>query len=205
MLDSELLENYMQNFYGYGNWKSDIWFIGIEECGGEDEDKVRRRLESWKSIRQENGLINIYEHHQNIGQAHYLDEGTMQPTWRKPIKIMLSYQNQSFNDENINNFQCKKLGRENNVISNLLPLPCRSIEEKDWKYSQYSDTNYFLYLESRTMYISKVAQYRVQFFRKKLERYKPKHVIMYGKKLERYWDELVGVKIKDKYKKRYTI
>jgi hypothetical protein len=40
----ELLEEFITNFYGYGKLKSDYWFVGMEEGGGENIDEIIARL-----------------------------------------------------------------------------------------------------------------------------------------------------------------
>ncbi|MCC5911649.1 MAG: hypothetical protein JJT76_14585 [Clostridiaceae bacterium] len=40
-LDRSLVENYMNNFFGYGNFDGDYWLVGIEERGGENYQDVK--------------------------------------------------------------------------------------------------------------------------------------------------------------------
>lgn len=37
MLDSEVLDQFCQQFFGYGELTAPIWFIGMEEGGANDE------------------------------------------------------------------------------------------------------------------------------------------------------------------------
>jgi len=50
MLDGKKTGNYCKNFYGYGNWDSPIWFVGIEENGGYSKKEVENRINSWDII-----------------------------------------------------------------------------------------------------------------------------------------------------------
>jgi hypothetical protein len=35
---------YLLNFWGYGNWDSDFWFIGLEEGGGSDLGLINAKI-----------------------------------------------------------------------------------------------------------------------------------------------------------------
>lgn len=47
MLDRAHLQDFMNRFYGYGSWDVELWFIGMEERGGNSMDEVERRLNAW--------------------------------------------------------------------------------------------------------------------------------------------------------------
>ncbi len=34
IFNDQLLQNFMQRFYGYGTYAGDYWFVGMEEGGG---------------------------------------------------------------------------------------------------------------------------------------------------------------------------
>ena len=44
MLNDEILEKYIQSFFGYGNLKSDYWFVSLEEGGNNSEEDIQKRL-----------------------------------------------------------------------------------------------------------------------------------------------------------------
>jgi hypothetical protein len=46
-LDESLLQEFMSNFYGYGNYAAPYWFIGMEEGGGDTIEEITRRLTVW--------------------------------------------------------------------------------------------------------------------------------------------------------------
>ncbi len=48
--DDELLTDYMDTFFGYGNYEGRYWFIGMEEGGGNSFDDVNHRLSTWKEM-----------------------------------------------------------------------------------------------------------------------------------------------------------
>ena len=44
MLNDEILEKYIQSFFGYGNLNSDYWFVSLEEGGNNSEEDIQKRL-----------------------------------------------------------------------------------------------------------------------------------------------------------------
>jgi len=49
-LNDNILENFINTFYGSGNYKGDYWFVGMEECGGNYLERVLKRLENWEKL-----------------------------------------------------------------------------------------------------------------------------------------------------------
>lgn len=47
MINPETLVDYMHRFVGFGDPSADIWFIGLEQGGGEDLGELERRLSAW--------------------------------------------------------------------------------------------------------------------------------------------------------------
>ena len=45
--DDQLLGEFVQNFYGYGDYSGQFWFIGMEEGGGNSFAEVVKRLDTW--------------------------------------------------------------------------------------------------------------------------------------------------------------
>jgi len=45
--DATLLE-YIERFYGYGNYRSQHWLVGMEEGGGDNLAEVASRLNAWQ-------------------------------------------------------------------------------------------------------------------------------------------------------------
>lgn len=40
MLQDDLLQSYMETFYGYGSYTGRYWFVGMEEGGGTSEEAI---------------------------------------------------------------------------------------------------------------------------------------------------------------------
>lgn len=47
MLEEIKLKYYIQNFYGYGNWDSLYYYIGMEEGGGSAFNLVNEKIENY--------------------------------------------------------------------------------------------------------------------------------------------------------------
>lgn len=192
MLDSNKLKTYIANYYGFGNWNSKIWFIGMEEGGGNSLEEVQRRLESWHS--NPNNLIDNKAHHQRIGLAQFFEKGTPQKTWWKLIRFKLSLEeklsgNHSKDIEMIRDIQKNSWGRltSDNALLDLFPLP--SPGEGDWLYGTLKWTD-IDYLQSRFSYKEKLKEKRTQFIKDKIKTHRPKVVVFYSKDYTRYWNEI---------------
>ena len=79
MLNDDVLLKYIHNFYGYGSFNADYWFISLEEGGGHSEKEIQNRLNVWekrgskqledcRSYHLEFGLVNGLQTIQNFNQ-----------------------------------------------------------------------------------------------------------------------------------------
>lgn len=202
MIDSKKIENYCNNFYGYGNWESPIWFVGIEENGGYSKEEVQKRIDSW--LRFKSPLIDNKEHHLNLndeGITKLFTEGKRQPTWWKLIRLKLNYDDIKVSNEKIQEIQKHEWGQLNSksLIIEMFPLPSPSI--KHWKYNNPEWSN-LESLESREKYFNTFAEKRVDFIKNQIKKHKPKAVIFYANKLIKYWDLIIEDDFNKKSKKR---
>ena len=46
--DEKLILKFAHNFFGYGNLSSNLWFIGMEEGGGNSFTEIETRLSMWE-------------------------------------------------------------------------------------------------------------------------------------------------------------
>ena len=121
--------------------------------------------------------------------AWFEDGASIQPTYRRLVEMMLYSENRIFPDkEEIREFQIKKLGRKesNHALLELMPLPSKSIAEKDWLYTE-SDVEG---LSSRKDYLETYKDERIEALRKLIEEYKPKYVICYSLSYQEDWQQL---------------
>lgn len=72
MFDDHLLTEFMNKFYGYGNFATPYWFIGMEEGGGDSFEEVAQRLTVWKQ-RGRRELEDVADYHMALGITHPFD------------------------------------------------------------------------------------------------------------------------------------
>ena len=168
--DSEV--EHLLSFIGYGNLSAPIWFLGMEEGGG-GEDNLRCRL-TFDSVE------DLYTGHKKLGIVkHHEGRRIIQPTWRAMCVIMLELMGKVVNREEIRRYQADELGRSGKTtfLLELMPLPKPRIGT--WSYDDLLPQFY-----SREDYYDRILPKRIIYLRKILERHLPDVVIGYGKD---YW------------------
>ena len=134
----------------------------------------------------ENYQNNI--HHKNIGISDFFDKGKLQPTWKKLIRLKLSYEGKEPNNDLIRDIQKNNWGRVNsdNALLDLFPLP--SPNNSNWFYNEWSKLSY---LGTRKDYYNNVIDKRVEYIQNKIEEYKPEVVVFYSISMLDYWNRIV--------------
>jgi hypothetical protein len=193
MLNDELLSEFIQSFYGYGNYRGQFWFIGMEEGGGSSFSDISTRLNAW-SNRDKKELEDLKEYHDCIGVKNlFNDKPQLQPTWNKLIRILLSSREGIPTTEQVRAYQKNKLGRLSGetCLLELLPLPSPSIGQ--WIYAQHSKLPYLLDRES---YRLNSISSRITDLQDRIRRYQPKVVIFYGLSYQEHWTKIAGIDFK---------
>ena len=185
----DLLERYIQCFFGYGNLKSQIWFIGMEEGGDTDEVSLQKELSDWKKLGCP--IVRDIAPAGIIGTNRWFSSESppIQRTWGKLIRATLRALKEPTNNEHIRKFQRNRLGRTGggNCLLELLPL--RSPNVGSWRYHTLSALPY---LQSRKTYEAHVIDLRKNVLRELLDQYFPRVVVFYGMKYNHHWREIVG-------------
>ena len=52
MIDRDLLHEYIERFFGYGNLSAKYWFVGLEEGGDDHLALLQKRLAVWDGERR---------------------------------------------------------------------------------------------------------------------------------------------------------
>jgi hypothetical protein len=188
--DDQLLGEFVQNFYGYGNYRGQFWFIGMEEGGGNKFEEVAKRLDAW-ALRGQRELEDIAEYHTTIGiSGLFRDKPRLQRTWSMLIRILLSREGHAPTNEEILEYQRASLGRSAGDIClmELLPLPSPSTE--CWLYAKHSGLSY---LADRETYKQTCLPSRIKGLQKRISKYAPETVIFYGLSYQESWQEIAGV------------
>lgn len=193
MITEELFENRINNFWGYGNLNSPLWFIGMEEgFHGEFGDLEKRFIKTKDKI-----VVDLKEEMKDLKDhmKWFVPDSPMQRTWGKLIRIILTLNcDAEIDNEQIKEYQRTKLGKLNgdHCILDFMPLPCRSTKEKDWPYAGCRID----YLKSRKKYKKIVMNLRSKLLKKMIEKYSPEMVILYSLKYLKIWRKIIGTPLR---------
>jgi len=192
MLDDNLLDDFIHNFYGYGNYRGKYCFIGMEEGGGNTVDEISRRLTTWNK-RGKPELEDVAHFHLDIGiPEHFQDPVKLQPTWNKLIRILLSAERVDATADKVREYQKNSLGRTNgdSCLIELLPLPSPSTNR--WVYSHNSRLPI---LETRDKYSQACVPFRSAHIRKRISEHKPDAVVFYSISYREFWEDITGFEL----------
>lgn len=181
----------MNNFYGYGNYKGDFWFIGMEEHCRDSFEEVQNRLNVWQK-RGKHELEDVAGYHTELGipEPFRDKKPTLQPTWSKLIQVLLTAQTGMPPDqEEVRAYQQRLWARHkgNECLLELFPLPSPST--KHWLYSDHSHLSS---LVSRERYRDDWGSSRIVELKNYIQVYCPKVVIFYSFNYLKYWHEIAG-------------
>lgn len=182
MLDAERLRAFMDDFYGYGTWNARLWFVGMEEGGGETLEEIERRLNAWSGAE----LEDLRGFHLLAGFA---DRTSIQSTWGKLIRIALCADGRTAHTEDVRQYQRDELARSdgNTALIELFPLPSPST--RHWTYEDSGVPE----IATRDQYRELLAKPRIEAIRSRIATYRPPTVVFYGTTYRKYWAEIAGV------------
>ena len=197
LLSTDLLSEYINTFYGYGDWgRAKFWFVGIEEGGGNEIENIQSRLNSWVKLGKTE-LLDCYEHHCNMGSFTDANQGKLHTqTWTKLIITKLNTANSDFSTSSILNIQLKDWGslKSDNLLIELLPLPSPGIGTWSYRDKGWVDLKSSLsFLQDRVSYESEVTPKRVEHIKARIAEHKPKVVLFYGSSKKRYWNQIADM------------
>ena len=193
ILNVTLLEKFMTTFYGSGNYTGDYWFIGMEEGGGSTFERVKKRLETWQKLGEEE-LVDIYKFHIGINFPDYFRNPVkLQRTWAQQARIILAAKGKPTTVDHVKAYQRDIIGRKNSetCLLELLPLPSPSTSI--WNYGEWSNLHY---LRDRKTYLKYCIPWRCKHIRSQIITHKPKVVVFFGKSYSPYWQQIAGNNIK---------
>jgi hypothetical protein len=187
--DDELLQAYMERFYGFGNYAGKYWFVGMEEGGEADAAYVTRKITDWRdSGRQElQGFSSEYSWDRWFGP-----NARLQPTWSRLIRILLSAEGKPAKREDVRTYQRTQLGRRGGetCLLELLPLPSPSTG--GWLYGRHS---HLASLATREVYTQAWSPRRAAHIRQRIAEHQPRVVVFYsvGAHYQYWWNDIAGV------------
>jgi hypothetical protein len=178
MFTDDLLEAFIRGFYGYGTYLAPLWFVGMEEGGGNDLREIEKRLDAWDT-RGRLELEDLPSYHTEIGITSNIGPTPkLQTTWTRLVRVFLASQGAVPESESIRTYQGSSLGtsRGQTCLVELLPLP--SPDAKHWH--NYSSHSALPYLKDRATYEKHVRPHRIVRLQEKLREHTPRWVVFYG-------------------------
>jgi hypothetical protein len=205
MIDSNLLNDRIENFFGYGSLDSIVWFVGMEEGLNPDIDvkELDLRLkcafgQTTVDMRKDMSLLKGH-------MKWFKKDSPIQATWKYPIALYLYLKNNTIPEkEEIREHQGLILGdkdKKESTTIELMPLPSQKTHESTWLYGKYNVAG----LNSRSEYLEMYKPERVQKLKKLIEKHQPKLVIFYSLTYLPEWIEIIGSKPKEITKQMYFI
>ena len=164
-----LIQERIKNFWGYGNLKSDMWFVGMEEGADGDIAKLIKRYEATAH----GEVFDIYDDMRgDKDHMKWFDGGKPQRTYMGLSYLILFIRSGKIpTREEMLAYQIKYLGRKNadHALLEFMSLACRSVSAKDWVYAS-SGINGLL---SRQEYLSVYSPERIKRLRELISKHKP--------------------------------
>lgn len=191
-LNSDLLERYIDGFYGYGTYSASCWLIGMEEGGSGTFDEMDYRLRTWES-RGSLELDDVGAFQQRTGDQKldrwFQPNPPLQPTWKQLIRLFLCSRGIAPHLETIRSYQSGVLGRSqgDTALLELLPLPSPSTDE--WPYAMHSELSY---LQSRRLYRERVLASRSSRLQARIREHAPQFVVFYSLTYRESWTRIAG-------------
>jgi len=190
-----ILEDYLVNFYGYGNPDGDYWFIGLEEGDLTRGKELEMRLKNWENEHDEH-FMDVAESHKNLaGRKFYVEENNRlvknQATITKAVKMYLILSGNYNKEYALNNkdifhkealkYQGRYFARKDygeTAILELYPLPCH--KTNSWEYG--NRFNEIPWLSNKRIYMDYMNNVRVPKIFELIKSKKPKFVVLYSKR-----------------------
>lgn len=190
-LDKELLLEFAETFLGYGNLKSQVWFIGMEPGAPRDIIKLGKFFKGWAK-RGKLPIDDVKASYLEIDDPHYRDlfksDAKYQRTWGPLIKLLKYYNGEKeVTTESVKSFQINKLGglHSDHCLLEILPLPSPDNTAKSW------EDFYGHCFGTRKEYEKEYLKKRKTLIRNLILTHKPKLVVFYGLKYKTTFAEIV--------------
>ncbi len=195
LIKEELLKHWIDNFYGYGSWQANHWFIGYEEGGGDSPQEVLDKLTYFyttHALGSSSNLCDIRELYKqvaftisgpradlftNLFEHRFDSQAILHGEWKNIIAFVHGYKNEPLPD--LLTYQKNLFALASNrseALLRLFPLPAHN---HAWYYS-WLDLPQLEFLRSRTAYETHVYERRMQHILLNMSTYKPEVVVMYG-------------------------
>lgn len=195
-----LVLNRINNFVGYGNPDSKIWFIGLEEGFNGTQDQLIQRFCMLNNL----VFADVVRNMRGLGdheQYYGVKATTIQNTMKRIVQILLQIDGiNSFDNQHILNYQRLMLGRpkSNHAILELSPLPNPNMSSWHSFYKSLEDPHF----NSRKIYTNYFMPQRIKYLKNLIENSETRVIVCYSflKNYLNYWEELIGSNIYTDYR-----
>ena len=193
----ENLEDYMHEFFGYGNLNSKIWFIGHEEGSVQNSvSELHERVKTWNKLGK-GTLCDCKDFHMllKMGNEKPFTKGSPQRTWWRYLDILFLYSKRYVLDKELKRKFIKnefaKLD-SNHALLELFPIPCSKIPS--WTYNTLEKQ--LDYFSSKEKYSNEVSKKRLNKILELINKHKPKCIIFSGTTALSSWQNIAGNEFK---------
>jgi hypothetical protein len=176
-LNERLLVSYMERFVGFGALDAGLWFVGMEQGGGQDLHELARRLEAWQSLGSTE-VADLQAYCELLGERRWHGpHARIQPTLGKMVRVVLATRGENASPAAVRAYQSERLGRAGGetLVAELFPLPSQTVGH--WIYG---DCSSLPYLRSRQAYLTEVGPKREALLRAGIDLYAPRAVVFLG-------------------------
>ncbi|WOR15331.1 hypothetical protein RYZ27_01465 [Hyphomonas sp. FCG-A18] len=175
---SDLLDDYVHRFLGYGNPEASLWHVGMEEAG--NPETMPKRLSIWQQrgskIFEDSAEFKLLIDPENI---YFRADNRVQFTLNRMIRLEFGYTGlEILTALDVRRYQQAAWGKFDgkSAAIELSAVPRRSLGQ-DYPYSTKRAFNEFL------------RQERTDFIAENIKKYRPRDVVFYGtsKKYTAFW------------------
>jgi hypothetical protein len=186
--DEDLFEIFSHSFFGFGRYRSQLWFVGpYTSFLTNDHPEVARRLEIWHR-RGQPPTIDLPEFLTMIDDERYGgDQPRLHRVWSKLARICLAYEGRRI-DEEIRSFQARELGSFAAGNALIHALPIENPADGRWPFSEAERPH----LRRPDLYTERFARRRLRQISRNLSRHQPSTVICYDLTHRPWWEQLTG-------------
>src|ERR1700681_2466724 len=97
-----------REWFGYGQWKADYWFVGMEPGG----DELPANLRMWAALGKQ-PLVDIQSYSEPGDDDWFSEASKPQSTWTRLIWLLLTYKGEEPSPAATLDYQRHHLGRAN--------------------------------------------------------------------------------------------
>ena len=191
----ENLLKFADRFVGYGNPEADLWFIGMEERGGNSVLEIEKRIKAWLE-RGERQFDDVCEYHKLFGVD--LESFGTQRTWAKLIRCHLARHGKdesSLSKETVLDYQRMVWLREDSGTCGLELLPFPAPSTKHWSKTYkkiFENSSFHSDFSSRKAYARHMLPKRIAIIKSLIEEHQPRTILFYGKGYLQHWQNIAG-------------